>query len=305
MEDTLSEIFRRIRLTGCVYFQRDFHAPWAMHIEGTGFAQFHVVTRGDCVVQVAGRSHDLNMGDVLLFPHGYAHVLADQAGRAAVPGGEVMASFAGPKPYFETGGRATRLICGHYEYRDRIDHPAIEQLPEFILVRSFEFSSTDTIRTVITLLMQELADGAPGSNSVAERLAEVLLVQIIRAHFSQSAVPSGFFAGLTDHRLARAIQRIHAEATTDLKLDDLAQVAGMSRSSFAQTFKTVIGLSPIEYLSKWRMLLASDMLEGANRSIADVATSIGYESEISFSRAFKREFLVTPAVYRRRHKPET
>ena len=299
MDDTLSDIFRLIQLTSCVYFRRDFHAPWAMRMEAGPFAQFHVVTRGDCVVELAQGCHELGVGDVVLFPRGSGHTLADQPGRAAVPGPQVMASLAGSEPLFSNGGRATGLICGHYAYRRWPGHPALEALPDCILVRSLEVQPNLAATSVLPLLMRELRGEAPGGSAIVERLAEVLLIQVLRAHFDAGPQQVGFLAGLSDSRLVRAIRRMHLQADAPLTLDDLAREAGMSRSVFAQRFKERTGMSPIEYLTRWRMLTASDLLLKEDLSLAQIASRVGYESDIAFARAFKREFEVSPSVFRR------
>ena len=300
MDDALSALFRLIRLKSCVYFQRDFWSPWAMDIKDTGFAQFHIVTRGRCVAQLEDETLELGVGDVLLLPRGAAHVLADQEGRAAVPGPQAMASFAGAAPCFSSGERATRLICGHYAYRVEPGHPVIEELPDAILVSALDAAADEALHAVLRLLMSELAGEGPGANSVVERLSEVLLVQILRAHFAVQPQERGFYAGLADRRLARALGRIHRDAAANLSLEALAQEAGMSRSAFALHFKATTGTAPIEYLARWRMVSAADLLRSADLSLGEIAERVGYDSEIAFGRAFKRAFKVSPSQYRRR-----
>jgi Cupin len=134
--DVLSNILRELQLTGAVYFQRDFHAPWGMEIGGTGFAQFHVITRGSCIVTAFGRSVTCPAGDIVLFPHSAPHMLADAPGTDPVAGPAAMASFAGENPMFAAGGLPTRLICGHYEYRSLAGHPLIAELPAMLHVRA-------------------------------------------------------------------------------------------------------------------------------------------------------------------------
>jgi len=300
MDDALSEIFKRIRLKSCVYFQRDFFAPWAMDIRDTGMAQFHVVTRGHCIVRVEGEVCHLSAGDVIVFPHGAPHLLADAEGREPVPGKKVMESFGGEAPMFATGSHATRLICGHYEYHDVLRHPVVDELPSFIHIPSLDPSISDSVQSLLSILMQEMAAAEPGMSSVVERLAEVLLVQVIRAYFSAQPRSQGFFAGLQDHRLAKAFTRIHNDAHGSLSLDELARAAGMSRSGFAQQFKETVGLSPIEYHAKWRLFTAAHFLETGDMKLARIAEQVGYESDSAFSRAFKREFSISPSEYRRR-----
>lgn len=299
MHDPLSDVFHMIRLKSCVYFQRDFCAPWAMRIEGTGFAQFHVVTRGSCLVEEAGRRHACSVGDVLVFPHGGAHTLADREGRDAVSGPEVMASFAGDRPYFADGDVSARLICGHYEYRSDPGHPLIAELPEFIHLRGLDLPKEGPILSTLPLLMGELAQPTTGSQSIVERYAEILLVQVLRIFAARRDREPGLFAVFTDKRLSRAVKLMHRDFASALGLEDLAREAALSRSAFAQRFKETAGMAPIEYLTKWRMLTAADLLKTSDLSVAGVSEQVGYESEISFARAFKREFNVTPSHYRR------
>ncbi len=303
MEDALSDVLRLIRLKSCVYFVRDFRAPWGMEMDSGPVAQFHAVVRGDCVVETGGRRHSVTAGDVILFPRGSAHVLADQAGRAAIPGPQVMASFSGDHPFFVEGESATQLVCGHFEYRDDVRHPLIAQLPDLILVHAFDALSRGTVDSVLPLLVREMQHGGPGAATVVERLAEVLLIQVLRAHLAREHAPRGFLSGLADPRLARAIGRVHHEAESRLTLDTLARTAGMSRSAFASHFKSRIGLSPIEYLTKWRMYRAGELLRGQGLPLDRVAEKVGYDSAISFIRAFKREFKISPGQYRRAQRP--
>jgi AraC family transcriptional regulator, activator of mtrCDE len=303
MDDALSDVLRLIRLKSCVYFVRDFHAPWGMEMDSGPVAQFHAVVRGDCVVETGGQSYSVTAGDIILFPRGSSHVLADRAGHAAIPGPQAMASFGSDRPLFAEGDSPTQLVCGHFEHRDDIPHPLLTQLPEIILVHAFDALSPGTVDSVLPLLVREMQHGGPGAATAVERLAEVLLIQILRAHLTRERAPRGFLSGLTDPRLARAIGRVHREAESRLTLDSLAHTAGMSRSAFAAHFKGRIGLSPIEYLTKWRMYRAGELLRGQRLPLDRVAEKVGYDSAISFIRAFKREFKVSPGQYRRAGAP--
>lgn len=301
MEDTLSDILRLLRLKSCVYFVRDFWSPWAMRLGGDGgpVAQFHIVLRGQCLIEAAGRTHPGAPGDVFLLPRGDSHVLADRNGRDAVAGEDFMRSLQNGTPLFAEGDAPTQLICGHYEYRSDAGHPLIEELAPLIHVKSFESYSPETVNSVLPALIRELKSEAPGASVVVEKLAEVLLVQVLRAHFSQARPTRGYLAGLFDRRLARAFQLIHADFDRRLTLDDLAAAAGMSRSAFALHFKTVLGVAPIAYLAQWRMCRARDLLEAGDMTVARAAVRVGYESEIAFSRAFKRQFGISPSACRR------
>ncbi len=299
MSDVFDQIFRLIRLEACVYFQRDFHAPWAMQIGPTEMAQFHLVLGGSCVIEQDQGPTALGPGDIVLFPRGAAHVIADSEGRRAISGQAAMATFATPRPMFLGSGEASRVICGHYCYRNQVVHPLMDSLPEMLLVRKSEASD---LSKITDLLIAETKLSVPGSTPIVERLAEVLLVHILRAWLVQEARPPGFLSAVTDPRLCRAMVRIHRDFQTPLTLEALAEEAGMSRSNFAERFKQVTGLAAIEYLSKWRMISAGNLLSETGLSIADVAARSGYGSDLAFARAFKREYGLSPALWRRHNR---
>lgn len=299
MEDVLTDVLRLIRLNSCIYFMKDFRSPWAMSIGAGPVAQFHVIVRGSCVVQAGSAWHQAATGDVFLFPHGLPHVLADREGRDATPGQEVIQSFAGPEPLFETGGVATKLLCGHFEYDRSIRHPLLAELPDLIHISSFDSVAPGSLQSIVPLLIREMGSGQPGSETLVERLAEVLLVQVLRAHLLQQPDLKGFWAALGDARLTRAIKIIHARAGEKLTLDDLADAAAMSRSAFSQLFKSVTSLSPIGYLAKWRMQQARELLNTGRLPLTHVAERVGYESEVAFSRAFRREYGESPSTVRK------
>lgn len=298
MDQLLDEIFHMIRLRSCVYFQRDFHAPWSMRIADTGFAHFHVVSSGSCVIETDNGVASMKVGDVVIFPRGAPHILADQSGRDPVDGRAVMQAEERGRPMFTLGDPPCRVICGHFEYRLRPMHTLIDGLPDMIHVAAPVLSATTRERSVLPLLVAETDPSSPGSTSIAERLAEVLLIQVLHVHFDRDKRAAGFLSGLMDSRLSRALATIHQDYPSQLSLGDLARTAGMSRTGFSQHFRALIGVPPIEYLTQWRMLSAGDLLERPDLPVADIAVRSGYDSETTFSRAFKRTFKVSPTQYR-------
>jgi len=301
MAEVISDIMKYMRLTGCVYFQRDFCGPWAMRMADTGFAQFHVVTSGACVVEVDGDCRDVGTGDVLFFPHGAAHVLADRPGRQPVEGRTYMAALAQGTPMFGLGTSPTRMICGHYAYRSKGAHPLLDELPEMVHITAARMGGSSPTTTLLNLIMDELSHQEPGFQLSVERLAEVLLMQVLRVHYQTQERPEGFFAGLRDSRLNRAITRIHSDYSGPLTLTDLADSAAMSRTAFAQRFSSVVRMTPIDYLQHWRMVVAQDLLASTEQSVSEIAEQVGYGSDIAFSRAYKRRFGVSPSS--RRYSP--
>jgi len=299
MPDPFSDVLRLIQLKSCVYFQCDFWSPWAMQLGGNNVAQFHAVLRGQCVVKTEDKTYHGAPGDIFLFPKYEPHIIADSENSKAVAGQEYMASLNGNAPLFSSGDMSTRLLCGHYEYRNDLSHPMIDELPTVIHLKSFESYAPEMMSNVMPALTREMGAVRPGSSAVIEKLAEILLVQIIRAHVEAENQPTGFLAGLCDSRLAKAVQLVHNAPDEKITLEDMAAAAGMSRSAFALQFKTTVGMAPIAYLILWRMCQAYELLQQSGLSVSQVAVQVGYDSEIAFSRAFKRQFGVSPGKVRK------
>jgi len=296
--DLLSDIFRLIRLKASVYFVRDFRGPFGMSVADTGFAQFHAVIRGRCLLSCQSETIDLEAGDIVLFPHGDDHVLSDRPGRVAVPGKQVMASFTGDHPMFNDGDNSVKLLCGHYRFDNDLMHPLIESLPDLIHLKRFDRVISFSIDSILPFLVGEMNETGPGSDIVTERLAEILLIQIFRCHLRENQTTQGFLSALTDNRLARAIALIHGSYVKTITLEDMAAAAGMSRSSFAMHFRTAAGISPNAYLMRWRLACAHTLLREQGLSIGQTANRVGYESEVAFSRAFKRLYDISPSKVR-------
>ncbi|NNG05178.1 MAG: AraC family transcriptional regulator [Inquilinus sp.] len=298
-EDALSDVLRLIRLNGCVYFQSSFCAPWGMAVDAGTVAQFHMVVRGQGWLRWTGGETLLSSGDVVVFPRGDGHALSDQPDGATMPGRAVLEALQGDGQPFAGGGAATTLLCGHFEFDRNLRHPLIEELPPLIHVRSLDWGQPGWFDAVSSLLVRETGAPGPGAESVVDRLAEVLLIQVMRAHLAERRPTPGFLAALTDRQISRALRVIHRHGDGVLTLASLAQRVGMSRSSLASRFKTVLGEPPMTYLARWRMLKAWDELKSTGRTVADIAETVGYGSEAAFSRAFKRVFDVNPSAVRR------
>jgi AraC-like DNA-binding protein len=195
-------------------------------------------------------------------------------------------------------GVSAPIVCGHYEFWAELSHPLLCDLPAMIHVRCLDLLPGAQTASALPLLMSEVSNPSAGSTAAIERYAQILLIQVLRAHTSQNPYRTGVLSALRDPRLALAIHRVHWVYSALIGLDDLAKEAALSRSAFAQKFKDTAGIAPIEYQAKWWMLLAADLLQGTDHSILQISENVGYESDISFARAFKREFGVTPSHFR-------
>ncbi len=301
--DVLAEVLRAVRLRGTVYFQGEFGAPWGMDIPSGQVANFHAVVDGECWLN----SDELNVGtalrtgDIVVFPHGTSHALLHGPDASAVPAGALLGDAvhgAPGEPHFGGAGKTTRIICGHFELDRESRHPLLTSLPPLIRVRENEVHDGNWMRQALALAAQETGSAQSGSHEVVDRLAEVLLIQMLRAHTAKLGEPVGFLAALSDPVLARALQSLHSDPTRQWTVDALSRTAGLSRTALSARFSEVIGLSPIRYLTEWRMARARELLTTTNLTLAQIADRSGYDSPFSFTKAFKRVYGTAPGALR-------
>ncbi|MDA8586592.1 AraC family transcriptional regulator [Rhodobacteraceae bacterium] len=298
MNDPFSDVLDLVGVRSSVYFQKDFLSPWCMSVSNTGFAQFHIIVRGNAVVTHGGVTTQLAAGDVILFPKGAAHMIGDAPDSAPLSGQDVISAMAnGQEPFLE-GGIATRMICGHFEYDFDCTHPLLEELPPMVLLRSAELPAMDHLFGLVQLIVRESSSDTPGKDVVVRRLSDGLLVTILRAYFESRQQDAGFYRGVTDKRMSRVIAAIHGTAGDNLTVEKLATIAGMSRSSFLHHFKTQVGQSAGAYSTRWKLLKSRVALSDTSDSVESIAYSAGYNSTSAFSRAFHGNFGLTPTEFR-------
>ena len=299
--DVLTDVLTALRLRGTVYFQAIFRAPWGMDIKGGSVANFHLVVQGSCWLRGPGDNelHALHQGDIVVLSHGSRHALLHTPDAKAAPAETLIGSGSADISHPEYGGDgdATTLICGHYEYERAGKHPLLRALPPLIHLSAGQQSDWITTASRLTVLESESSDD--GSGAVVDRLAEILLIQAIRAYTHQLSDASGFLAALTEPTLANALSLLHHEPARPWQLSDLANACGVSRTVLADRFKRTLGIAPMQYLTEWRMHKARELLISEGASVAQAAYQVGYASEWSFSKAYKRIFGEGPGATRR------
>jgi len=299
--DTLSEILKTINLSGTVYARANFSSPWGMEFDSGIFAQFHMVVSGHCWLKLNDSKDQINIsaGDIVVFPQGDSHALYDDPDSKLVSGKEVVEAIKKNRPMFAGDKVDTTLVCGHYEFDRKVNHPLIDALPRFIHISDAERSELSWLETATNVIIQETDSGNPGSDVIVNRLAEVLFIQILRAYMLRNNFSNGFFAALRDRQINKALELIHATPDADWTVEKLGREIGMSRSAFSSRFKDLVGLAPIEYTTNWRMQKAYEMLKDTKLPLGAIAKNIGYISEPAFNRAFKRQFKQNPGAMRR------
>ncbi len=268
-------------------------------MEKVPVAQFHVVVRGHCWLKIQDHMRMLSAGDVVMFPLGEPHALMSAPQVSTISGQDVLAAYQAGEPCFSTGEESVKLLCGHCQLDRDVQHPLIQDLPSFVHIKDMGQRHLGWLEMVSKVLIGEMDNRQPGSSSVIDRLAEVLFIQVLRAYVIEQREPHGFLAAMRSPQLHQALEVIHAEMHQPLTVAEIARAAGMSRSSLAARFKEQLGISPMNYLTRWRMLKARDLLQTYDLSIMEVAEQVGYQSESAFHRIFKREFQQSPSTVRR------
>ena len=312
MPDVLSEVLAVTRLKGTVYFSAELRAPWGIALPQRRRAPFYVVTKGQCEITLDGAPSlgvSLGPGDLVVLPGGTAHTLASSATAGAIPLEQFVARF----PMDERGhvnaldgkGPTTSLIGGFFEL-ERAPEPLVAVLPPLIHLPGDDAEVSGWIDQTLRSIAHEAAQAFPGRAVVLNRLADVLFVRVVRAYLLKLSAggaigPPSWLRGLTDPRIARALAQIHRAPEQAWTLAQLASRAAMSRTAFAQRFRTLVGQTPVSYLAAWRMQKAAYLLEMGTLSIAQIAEQVGYTSELAFAKAFRRLMGIPPGAYARQH----
>lgn len=303
--DALTDILNSLRLGGGVYFRCELTAPWGMEIGQMPVAEFHVVTRGTCWMKIAGEDTHicLNAGDLVVFPHGHAHLLLDAPESKAMPpaeliGGQSIENY-GPVVY-GSGGNPANILCGYFEFDRKAWSPLLDALPTLIHLKGTDATEFSWLQTTINFISHEIRHARPGTAAVVNRLVEVLFTQIMRAYIEQAETPPGILGAIADAKLGLAMNAMHQRPEHPWSVDTLAQQAGMSRTAFAQRFHLLANQTPMHYLTMWRMQKAKEMLATGNMSMLAIAENVGYQSEASFGKAFKKCMGVSPGACRRK-----
>jgi AraC-like DNA-binding protein len=299
--DGLTTILDSLRLESSVYCRSELHAPWSLHFEAIPCATFHVVDSGEATLQQDGEQIRLGSGDIVLLPRGNAHTISHAPGyppyvNIRLTDTDVRGC---QRRKYDKGGAFSTLICGSFGF-EHASHPLFELLPDLLLIRSSEYDRGSWLETLLKLLSNEAGSERPGADAIVKRLADVLFVQIIRLWLERPDNASRSWIGaLRDPAIGRALSLIHSCPEQDWTVATLATEVALSRSAFAARFTALVGMSPIDYLTRWRMEIAARLLRDDRLDLAGVATRVGYESDAAFSKAFKRAMGINPGSYRR------
>jgi AraC-like DNA-binding protein len=313
--DALSDVLRVAHLTGGVFLHAEFFGPWCMATRlapehcaprlgpASHLMPYHYVVEGELHARAeGGEAFIVRPGEAVLFPHNDLHLLGSDLGLPPVMARDIIQP---PKDgglfsiHRGAGGARTRLVCGFLGCDGAHGNPVIAALPAALRLNVEEGSAAEWMRSTFHYAADAMT-GRPGSETVLAKLSELLFVEAVRRY--AEALPegqTGWLAGLRDDYVARALALLHRDVARSWTVDELGRQVGLSRSALADRFTHLIGVAPMHYLANWRMQIAAQELRKRSTSLAQIANTVGYESEAAFSRAFKKAFGSAPSGWRR------
>jgi len=315
--DPITDIFRTMHVTAFGLHRLEATAPWGAIREketeenvtpsdnktlSTDLAHFAMIARGNCWLNVQENPEPIHLtgGDCFLLSRGTSIVMRDSPRtRARWSFREIAEKAYSNVAHHGGGGAPTTIVCGSMSFDRASLKPITQLLPDFILLKADQ-ARTVALHNTMQALVSEMAEQSPGSEVVATRLAEVLFIQILRAHIaSASERNKGWLRAIFDPQIGTALSAIHGRVQSPWTVESIATAAGMSRSAFAARFKELLGQTPLEYVTEWRMQKAMQLFKQRDKKLIEVARLVGYDSDAAFSKAFKRVMGENPSKYLR------
>jgi len=302
--DLLTDVMEQVRLEGMVYFRAALHAPFGISIARPGRTPFYAVTEGRCHLQLAprGAAQLVQAGDLVVLPNAAPHVVRSGRDAWVVPLEDWLAShpMAPDGAVVQAGaGPVTRVTGGFFSADVLRMNPLFDALPPVIHLRGSDPQVRRWLTPTLEFIHAEIEQRMQGAQTVLRRLADVLFIQALRAYAQQDDATASWLRGMSDRRVGRALMLLHAQFARPWTLDTLAREVGTSRTHLAVQFKALVGESPMNYLTRWRITRAANQLRNEHVSVSRVAEAVGYGSDAVFSRAFRRVVGESPGHWRK------
>lgn len=301
--DPLSDVLSLLRVRNYHSATLSLGGDWAFTFPEREGIKFTAVVKGSCWLQVDGEQQPqrLQQGDCFLMTRGMPFSLYSDMSQPVMNSDGHFQTLAADELALHYGGDDIQLVGGRFDFSGVPTQLLLSSLPSLVHVQAND-PQASLLRWALERFTSELQQKRPGRSLMNEHLAHLMLVEVLRTHLATlDSTGIGWFYGLADRNLSVALSAIHADPAHRWSVQELAQLATMSRSAFALRFKQVVGAAPMEYLTHWRMLLASDRLKNSDDAVSTIAFSLGYESESAFSTAFKRVMSQSPRHYVREH----
>ena len=318
--EVLSEVLKAVKLTGALFYNAEFSAPWCAHsVDGqtvnvhlSPSSQhviiFHLLTHGQGYANLEGddRQLPLNAGDILIVPSGDPHILGNGPPITPVDRSQVLDQVLSKGLKVSRmggGGELTKFVCGYLSCDPQLSRVFLGALPPIFKVNIRDDPSGEWLEHSIRHSVNNVDASRPGCEAVLSKLSEVLFVETLRRYIDNlPPEQTGWLAGVRDPEVGKALALLHRQPAHPWTIASLAKEVGTSRTVLAERFRRYISDTPIAYLTHWRLQLGAQMLASTSSGVAHIGAEVGYESEASFNRAFKREFGLPPAQFRSRSR---
>ncbi len=301
--DVLTDVLNALELNGWLHSRTEMALPWRFDFLASRDSIFHLLCVGRGYLWVEGEPTPLQVedGDVLVFPFGHAHSIGDECSSPLTR--TVQLAYDASREYqifpFEGEGQKMVMLCGAFHFERPGDSPLLQCLPKVIHIPGEQGRMAQGFSEIVRFMARESTERLPGTEVVLRRLTELLFIQVIRVWIDQQAQAStGWVAALRDQPISTALGLIHQSPERGWKVEELAEAVALSRSAFSARFTQLVGEPPIKYLTRWRMHRATRLLKN-DVKVETIARLLGYESDVAFRQAFKREVGMPPARYRK------
>ncbi len=303
--DAVSDVLHSLSVRSVIYCLSELREPWGFGVEGAQVAKFHLVLSGSCWLELDGYDPaSIAAGELVLLPHGDPHTVRDQPGSPVQGLDRILdghpLSVDGRLAYGGSGAM-TKLLCGGFSLAEPLPDPVRALLPRLMRFDVAASGLAAWLEPVLTLVQREAGSAEPGAQAIFAKVADVFVAQALRRYLNGSQ-EAGLLtpAPLLDPAIRRATEVMHSQPAHRWTIAELAKEAGMSRTAFCTRFSALVGEPPVRYLARVRLSMAAGHLATTSASIHQIARLAGYDSDASLSKAFKREFGITPGRYRTR-----
>lgn len=304
--DVLSEILDKVELTSSYYYRTSFTGDWGIKLpQEDNVAFFHIVTHGEFWFEVPKLKIKglAEQGDILILFNGMEHTMTsapkvktelalDFRSKANLTSSQVL-------EYGDQSKLKSNVVCGHFCFNRWPDHPFLNSMPDIIHIKNMENSHSPWLATLLNIIEHEAKSSQPGSTTLIKKLTEIIFVQALRIQMRKSTKKESFFKLIENPQISKTLAAIHHNLDQKWSLEDLSEIAGMSRTNYSVKFKELSGMTPLDYLTSCRLDKAKQLLTETSQSVPEVSEAIGYPAHEHFQKLFKKKIGQTPSAYRK------
>ncbi|MFT4809917.1 MAG: AraC-like DNA-binding protein [Paraglaciecola sp.] len=296
--DLVGDVLETLRFKGSIFFRSDLAAPWGMSLDKVDIPRFHIAMSGSCFVG-SDNAEPVNFHhmEIVMLPSGSSHWIADQPGRQLISSLQAGEACELGNPLFQQGKITQSLMCGMVHYDKASSHPIIDSLPQVLHFQGLV--SEDPIWKTVIIIESEMQRTRGKGGTIVDRLTEVLFLQLLNRYVHKNKEVTGFLAALRDKRIHKALTLIHLDPNFNWSIASLGERVGMSRATLVRHFQSSVGLAPMAYILNWRMMKAYNLIKYSNANLEHIAEQVGFASARTLSKAFQRQYAVTPSELRR------